>query len=598
MSVIRKILFSKKIFYFLLPLLVFAFISLPLPALAIWERVVNALMFIPSAMAGMVLAVILFLSGGLVEIFGWLLDWVTGPAFITLCYTCLENPVIDAGFGITRSLVNLFLVLVLIYVAISIALRLTGEAESKKMLVRLILVALLVNFVPVFAGLIVDAGNIMMDYFLEGISEGISGILGQSLNTARHLSAQVLDLRVGLGERMSIITVAAVHIFTNLTIAFVFFLYMGIFFFRYIAIWILVILAPLAFVAWIAVPTRKIWSMWWNNFFQWTFVTVPMAFFLWLGMSTFAVLRDAFIQQIVSGEDAEVTGALNDVLPFLVVVVFLILGFFVSLQITALGFKEAVKITKKGGAMAGKAGVWTGKKVGSAIRSTPQVSQAEANIRGKLERAPIVGRFMGGPGATERDRVERLNKARQEVEKIPDTSEGNKALFDRVSRRVLNQKNQEERVAAIETLAKRKELNNTVIPHLRDFEKKGGDTSTILRARPDWASHFGKNTKDVMDKIQPGEWHKSVQKEAIDPTRPGLTPSETDQIHNVTLETLYDQRKLDSMSRNSSREMKKTFRESLKHTLLSKYRNLNEREQKKVRTTVKKMVKDPRWKVK
>jgi len=134
--------------------------------------ILSALTYIPLSFAYLILALVTLLSGLVAELCGAFLNWITGPAFITLKYT--NNEFVNLGLGITKNFVNLILVVFLIYIALAIALRLK-ERATKQTLVYLIIIALLVNFAPVFCGLIVDATNIVQNYFLAGIQKGVSG---------------------------------------------------------------------------------------------------------------------------------------------------------------------------------------------------------------------------------------------------------------------------------------------------------------------------------------------------------------------------------------------------------------------------------------
>ena len=76
----------------------------------------------------------------------------------------------------------MILVLILIYIALATILRLAGY-ETKKLLVTFVIVALLVNFAPVICGLVVDASNIVMNYFVKDLSGG-----QQLVNSAKSIS--------------------------------------------------------------------------------------------------------------------------------------------------------------------------------------------------------------------------------------------------------------------------------------------------------------------------------------------------------------------------------------------------------------------------
>ncbi len=362
---------KKKIF--VLVLFTFGFLFFPLLTNAfVFGPVVNAITFLPTLLFALALALGIRLSGAVAQIAGALLDWISGPNFISYSFTNPggqnPNPVIASGLNITQSLVNMFLVAALIYIALSIALRLAGETEAKKMLARLIFIALIVNFSPVICGLIVDASNITMNYFLVGIQEGISGILGESIEFGRTLAGEAFDFEGSWKDKIRLLVMGAVQISVNFTLALSFFLFSAIFFARYLAIWILVILSPLAFVAWILPATKKmIWNLWWNNFLQWSIIGIPMAFFLYLGMRIFGDLKRAVLGKIdFPGVDPEVATYMDSVIPFLTVLAFLYVGFIMGLKTSALGANTVISLTEKGlrgarrltGTALRKTGIW------------------------------------------------------------------------------------------------------------------------------------------------------------------------------------------------------------------------------------------------
>ncbi len=130
----------------------------------------------------------------------------------------------------------------------------------------MILIALLVNFAPVLVGLIVDASNIVMNYFLKGIEQGIANFLTQ----ASEMGGGILSRLLGLVTfQTSEIARAFIMVILNFATGAALLLYAILFMFRYIAIWTIVILSPLAFVAWILPATKKFWDMWWNQLIQW-----------------------------------------------------------------------------------------------------------------------------------------------------------------------------------------------------------------------------------------------------------------------------------------------------------------------------------------
>lgn len=101
-----------------------------------------------------------------------LFRYVTDPNFTNLSYTNpATNPVIKLGLEITRPFANLAIVFFLIVIGLSIALN-YKKYGSQKLLVKLVAIALLVNFVPLALGAVIDAANIVTFYFFENIGEG------------------------------------------------------------------------------------------------------------------------------------------------------------------------------------------------------------------------------------------------------------------------------------------------------------------------------------------------------------------------------------------------------------------------------------------
>ncbi|OGZ17885.1 MAG: hypothetical protein A2V72_02930 [Candidatus Nealsonbacteria bacterium RBG_13_37_56] len=357
-----NIKFLKKL---IIPILIFVFLFSPFIASAIsFGDVVNAVKGMWINGVNYVMGIFVYLFATFAQIAGGLLDWVTSPGFISLPYTKAGsladggNPIIEAGLNITKNFVNMGLVVVLVFIALAVTLRIE-EYATQKTLVRLIIIALLVNFAPIICGLIVDASNIIMNYFLVGIREGISGILID--NSTAGLTGTLT--RPGSVTTFSLLAKGAVMIILNLFIGLAFLLLASVFVFRYIAIWILVILSPLAFIAWILPATKRLWEMWWKQLLNWSFIGIPMAFFLYLAMSSVAGLNTYFQTQITaSGLEPETTGLLNNVFPYFAVLGILFFGFFIGISASAMGSSAVVNFAKARGGQVRTSAGWMGRK--------------------------------------------------------------------------------------------------------------------------------------------------------------------------------------------------------------------------------------------
>ena len=333
---------KKKVFLYFGFL--FLFLFCPFSALAFWETIKNAVLFVPYAIISLYFIYCIVVSQGFAWLTGYILDIVMSPSFISLSYTNpAANQIIASGLSITQSFVNLILVLALVYTALAITLR-YQETEAKKILARLIIVALLVNFAPVFCGLVVDATNIAMYYFLKPMEGGVSGVLTQIGPHVDRVIQTIWEANVDLPKRLGVIMMAVTQIMLNIGMGIAFLLFAALFLMRYVVIWILTILSPLAFVFWILPQTRKFWTMWFDQFIQWSIIGIPIAFFLYLAMGSFSLMTAAFKAKIeMPGIEAPAVGFFNEVFPYFVVIVFLFLGFGIGLKTGAMGAAGVIR---------------------------------------------------------------------------------------------------------------------------------------------------------------------------------------------------------------------------------------------------------------
>ena len=91
----------------------------------------------------------------------WIVAYVFNDLiFVSLNGDLLKTPFLSEAWTVVRDLSNLFFILVLLYIAIKIILDL-GAAEAQKMIARVIIVALLINFSMFFTKVIIDSSNIL-----------------------------------------------------------------------------------------------------------------------------------------------------------------------------------------------------------------------------------------------------------------------------------------------------------------------------------------------------------------------------------------------------------------------------------------------------
>lgn len=240
---------------------------------------------------------------------GSLLEWIiSNPQWLTI----QENQMVQAGFLFTSGIANMFLILVFILLAFGYILKIETFA-TKKALIRLIIVAFLMNFSLVFIGMSVDIVNVAYNTILsgnknltlqviEGLVMGIWGVISNfltwyALHAASSLIPLVHSLPLQVGVLVTIGTVflpnivmTFFQIISALLISGVFFILVFLFMARVFIIQLLAILAPLAFLCWILPQTQRWWGEWLTHFTQWLTLGVEKLFFLVLGFRAVSIL--------------------------------------------------------------------------------------------------------------------------------------------------------------------------------------------------------------------------------------------------------------------------------------------------------------------
>jgi hypothetical protein len=155
-----------------------------------------------------------------------------------------------------------------------------------------------------------------------------------------------------------------------LVMMFVLFLYVLLYICRYVAIWIIVILSPIAFVCLVHPKTKSMWNMWVNQLIQWSFVGVTGGFFLYLALKVnYAVITAYETKGVPVGDDTGfISEVFSSVLPLIMVAVFFVMGYILALKTSAAGADKVISAAKKTrgktlawGAAAGAGGYALGK---------------------------------------------------------------------------------------------------------------------------------------------------------------------------------------------------------------------------------------------
>ena len=281
-------------------------------------------------------------------------SWVTSPNFIKV--PVISNPFVqDVGLGVTLPFANIIIFIALIAIGLGTALKL-GNYDVRKNILKLISVALLINFVPIFCGVAIDISNIIMNFFMRGenssfntLAANFSGMIGTYVNLWKTSGSSIT-------VNLFISTVTMVIYNVMLGIAFL--LFAVLFLQRYLALWILVIMSPLAFAASILPYTQNWWKQWLSQFTNWCFIGVAAGFFLYLSQQMIGLVGGEGLIS-AAGPDANNTGPMEASLIYLVPIFLMYYGFFKCMDGSAGGSGAVVNFAQ---GQTRKLGTWSRRK--------------------------------------------------------------------------------------------------------------------------------------------------------------------------------------------------------------------------------------------
>ena len=478
-----------------------------------------------------------------------LFSGVISEGFINISFTGSDNVFVTMGWGIIRGLTNIFIVLGLVVIALATILRIESY-QMKKTLPLLLIVALLINLTPMLCGLVIDASNIIMNHFLKGgalLTEDFLSKLGIQITSLWNLKENPVNT---LAKGILLVGF-------NVIGGLIFLLFAFLFLFRYIALWMLVILSPLALFCYIFPATKKMWDQWLNQFIQWCFIGIPAAFTVYLA--------NKMIEELLEGRLVGEVSGMGIIMGYLVPLAFLLGGFLMSLQTGAMGAGLAIKGFKWTGAAA--RGLMTGAAIGvgagavGAARGAKEAKGLWGRIKGAGKGAftregrergrETVGKTLEKmhvvkPGWYEETRRKRL-KLDEEVkrfEKLP-----TERLNEIMGRTAITAKDVAAQVATFEVLSKRRSLKGTAKKMIPLAKAYGADMGETLKARPDWAQEIGKTIKEQIESRSPRQFRQETQPEAL---------------KNVNVFLSTDMAKLRDIGVRGTREQKDTLRELLR----------------------------------
>jgi len=207
---------------------------------------------------------------------------------------------------VTRNLANLGIILGFVFTAIATILKIEKYSWDK-MLWRLVLVALLVNFSLVICGMLVDLSNFLITFFINGASDQVINFPTLLKYTATKIACSGVGQGFWYETATAVIGIIVAIIFIGQVIGLIIYAVT-----RIVTLWLTLGLSPLGFLS-MAFPGAEKIAQTWRNFFTQALISLPIiafSFFIVLVMlnavatSYFtpivADIEKTFVQNIIS----------------------------------------------------------------------------------------------------------------------------------------------------------------------------------------------------------------------------------------------------------------------------------------------------------
>jgi len=171
---------------------------------------------------------------------------------------------------------------------------------------------------------------------------------------------------------------------------------------RYIAIWLLVILSPIAFICYILPITKKYFDQWWQQFINWSFIGVTCGFFLYLALFLVMQLETNPGAAISTPDIPDSSPTFNAIMPYFVAIVFLGIGLVFGLATSAAGASTVVNFAKSKGRGAardvGRGAGWVGGRIAQRgirpVLEKARTKEAVGHVARAIEKVPVARWFL------------------------------------------------------------------------------------------------------------------------------------------------------------------------------------------------------------
>lgn len=236
------------------------------------------------AISNFVLGVVAFIFEMLARLMGFIMLMEVEALIQVAQYSNFVAPgplAVQTGWVVTRDLANMFFILILLIIAFATILS-YEEYNYRKLLPRLLIMAVVINFSKTITGIFIDFGQVIMLTFVNGFKEAAGGNFFNAFQVNKLLSLADKG-SINQGSLALAMALAFIMLATAAAVVLVMLIML---LFRVVMLWILIILSPLAFLASTFPAAQPYYKKWWADLRQYVISGPIIAFFLWLALFT------------------------------------------------------------------------------------------------------------------------------------------------------------------------------------------------------------------------------------------------------------------------------------------------------------------------
>ncbi len=317
----------------------------------------------PSAVNGIIsllISVVQFIVGLLIAFVYWVFSLVIVPIISGVlgihAYTDNFVAVIYPGWIVIRNLCDIFFVIALIIIAMATLFRIESY-QYKHLLVQLIVAALLINFSLVIGQAVLGLADTVQSQFLPQNQKQVEALGGDLMAGARNATINYTQATTANAPNTGDLLAQVVQPMFWLALAtgtFAVFCAIAVFLcIRIIALWILLMISPIAYACGVLPSTAGYRDEWWKNFLKYAFFTPIMAMFLNIAAVVALSSAAAPVFQQAAGLSltnlsANVGSFVFSVGSYVLLLVFLVASLMVAEKFSIFGAEGITKLAKQG----------------------------------------------------------------------------------------------------------------------------------------------------------------------------------------------------------------------------------------------------------